>query len=175
MKEKTNVAGLVAKAIDACGDKESLLVIYSGKDGGNIAFTGDPNEIAVGFAYILANGVVDGATKEQRKLADSVLYGIFNVLSVGDTASELLFDVIDMIVCKAKEEVVIKREQEKSVPSEFDPHSEDCLSCEDYIDCAIRFLRDMQKKMRNDRNGGDNNGNVTKKNKKQHKHTNKNK
>lgn len=169
MKEKTKVAGLVAKAIDACGDKETLLVVYSGKDDGNVAFTGNPNEIAVGFAYILANGVAEGATKEQQKLTNSVLNGIFKVLSVGDTTSASLLNAIGKVVRKAKE-VVVKHEQEKSVPSEFDPLDENCLSCEDYVDCSIRFLRDIQKKMRNVRNGGDNNGNVIKKNKKARKH-----
>jgi len=159
MKEKTNVAGLVSKAIDACGDKESLFAIHSYGDGGNVAFAGNPRDIANGFAYVIVNGIKHGAKPEERKLANSLFNGILHVLSVGDKLSQDLANILADIMIEASKEIVERKRRENenkekaekhaAAPSSFDPNSKVCLACDEYTDCATRRIKENLSKLKN--------------------------
>lgn len=170
MKEKTKVAELVDKAIDACGDKESLLAIHSDGDGGNVTFVGNPRDIANGFAYIIVNGIKYGAKPEERNLANSLFNGMFHVLSAGDKLSMDFAKMLSDIIWKASNEIAERKRREKeseekaeknaAAPSNFDPYSKECLACDEYTDCAMRRIKELLSKSEN----------MRKKNKKSRKH-----
>ena len=124
MKE-TKTGNLLEKAIDSCGENESLFAIHATSDVCNVVFNGHIDDVACGVAHIIANALDDNASKKEKKMANGLFNGLYRVLCQGDKAS----------VSKAIG-------KDNLAPSEFNPNSKECLACDDYPECGMLWLVD---------------------------------
>ena len=142
MKE-TKTGNLLEKAIDSCGENESLFAIHATSDVCNVVFNGHIDDVACGVAHIIANALDDNASKKEKKMANGLFNGLYRVLCQGDKASVLLARVITDIITDAMHEIESKAiGKDNLAPSEFNPNSKECLACDDYPECGMLWLVD---------------------------------
>lgn len=117
---------------------DSLFAIAScGKSEPIVSACGDPDRISDIVCSILYNGLSEKAGREQIATMIPILDGIRKLIAMKDMQTCKLMEILSKFTAES-----LSEEDEES-DNEFYPTKEECINCEEYVDCLKKHMKEV--------------------------------